>query len=176
MKGHLPLQAVTWLQYAVIAVLTGIFLMPASKADGARYADLVLVKKGERKMYLLSDDKVVREYHIALGDNPRGHKQKEGDERTPEGTYTLDKKKADSAYYKAIRISYPAEQDRIAAQRAGVNPGGQIMIHGQKNGFGWLADKTQRNDWTDGCIAITNSEMDEVWSLVDIGTPIVIRP
>ncbi|MEX2489144.1 MAG: L,D-transpeptidase family protein [Pseudomonadales bacterium] len=176
MNGHFPLQAITWLPCAVVALLAGTFIIPGCKADSALYADLVLVKKAERKMYLLADDKVVREYDIALGDNPQGHKQKEGDERTPEGIYTLDKKKADSAYYKAIRISYPAEQDRIAAQRAGVSPGGQIMIHGQKNGFGWLADKTQRYDWTDGCIAITDPEMDEVWSLVDVGTPIVIQP
>lgn len=146
------------------------------RADGPVRADLVVVEKSERKMYILVEDSVVREYKIALGDNPRGHKQREGDERTPEGVYTLDRKKTDSAYYKAIRISYPSERDRLAAATAGVDPGGQIMIHGQKNGFGWLANKTQRYDWTDGCIAITDPEMDEVWNMVEVGTPIEIRP
>lgn len=150
--------------------------MSVCTADEPVRADLVIVQKSERKMYIVVEDSVVREYKIALGDNPRGHKQREGDERTPEGVYTLDRKKADSAYYKAIRISYPSEQDRLAAEMAGVDPGGQIMIHGQKNGFGWLADKTQRYDWTDGCIAITDTEMDEVWNMVEVGTPIEIRP
>lgn len=157
-------------------MLAGMLAISVCTADEPVRADLIVVEKSERKMYVLVDDSVVREYKIALGDNPRGHKQREGDERTPEGVYTLDRKKADSAYYKAIRISYPSEKDRLAAEMAGVDPGGQIMIHGQKNGLGWLANKTQRYDWTDGCIAITDPEMDEVWNMVEVGTPIEIRP
>lgn len=160
----------------VSILLAGMLTTSLCAADGPVRADRVVVEKSKRKMYILAEDSVIREYKIALGDNPRGHKQREGDEKTPEGVYTLDRKKADSAYYKAIRISYPSERDRAAAEMAGVDPGGQIMIHGQKNGFGWLAEKTQRYDWTDGCIAITDPEMDEVWNLVETGTPIEIRP
>jgi murein L,D-transpeptidase YafK len=133
-------------------------------------ADLVLVKKSERKMYLIKNDKPFREYKVAFGANPEGHKQQEGDERTPEGRYILDYKKSASSFYKAIHISYPNEQDKKRAKEKGVNPGGLIMIHGQKNGF------TQSFNWTDGCIAVKNIEMDEIWTSVNVGTPIIIKP
>ena len=126
-------------------------------------------------MYLIEKGYVVREYKISLGANPKGHKKKEGDERTPEGKYTLDYKKKDSAFYKAIHISYPNARDLENAKRKKVSPGGQIMIHGQKNGyskFGWL---TQKFDWTDGCIAVTNKEMEEIWNLIKVNTPIIIE-
>ena len=139
-------------------------------------AELVLVKKSERKMYLIKNDKPFREYKVAFGANPEGHKQQEGDERTPEGQYILDYKKSDSAFYKAIHISYPNEQDKKRAKEKGVNPGGLIMIHGQKNGFGWFGFITQSFNWTDGCIAVKNIEMDEIWKSVNIGTPIIIEP
>ena len=139
-------------------------------------ADEVLVKKHERKMYLIKSEKPFREYKIALGANPKGHKMKEGDERTPEGTYVLDYKKSDSDFYKAIRISYPNEQDKKKAHESGVNPGGSIMIHGQKNGLSWLSFISQSFDWTDGCIAVKNHEMDEIWEAVSVGTPITIEP
>jgi len=139
-------------------------------------ADLVLVKKSERKMYLIKDDKPFKEYKIALGANPEGHKQQEGDERTPEGKYVLDYKKSDSAFYKSIHISYPNEQDKKRAKEKGVNPGGLIMIHGQKNGYGWLGFITQSFNWTDGCLAVRNYEMDEIWESVNAETPIIIEP
>jgi murein L,D-transpeptidase YafK len=138
--------------------------------------DYVLVKKAEGKMYLLSDQKVLREYQVALGANPKGHKQQEGDQRTPEGKYALDFKKADSSFYRAIHISYPNTADRARARAAKVDPGGQIMIHGQKNGYGKYAQITQLFNWTDGCIAVTNQEMKEIWQMVEAGTPIEIVP
>jgi len=127
-------------------------------------------------MLLLSEKKVVKKYQIALGANPKGHKQQEGDERTPEGKYILDYKKSDSSFYKAIHISYPNKNDREKARKLGVSPGGSIMIHGQKNGLGWLSWISQGFNWTDGCIAVTNKEMDEIWSLVKVGTVIEIQP
>ena len=139
-------------------------------------ADSVLVKKHDRKMYLIKNDKPFKEYKIALGANPKGHKIQEGDERTPEGKYVLDYKKSDSAFYKAIHISYPNVQDKKKAQELDVNPGGAIMIHGQKNGLSWLGFISQAFDWTDGCIAVTNDEMDEIWNSVKIGTSILIEP
>ncbi|TQV78770.1 L,D-transpeptidase family protein [Exilibacterium tricleocarpae] len=138
-------------------------------------ADLVKVDKSERKMYLLSGAKVIKEYHISLGANPAGHKQQEGDEKTPEGSYTLDYKKEDSSFYRAMHISYPNETDKKLAQAKGVSPGGFVMVHGQRNWLGWLAPIAQSFDWTNGCIAITNSEMDEFMSLVKTGTEIQIE-
>jgi murein L,D-transpeptidase YafK len=143
---------------------------------GAEKADLVLVVKSQSKLYLIKNNKILSEYKVAFGANPKGPKEREGDERTPEGRYILDYKKDDSAFYKAIHISYPNENDRKRAKRLGVSPGGLIMIHGQKNGFGWLSWITQHFDWTDGCIAVSNSAMDVIWESVDVGTPIEIKP
>jgi murein L,D-transpeptidase YafK len=139
-------------------------------------ADMVLVTKSESKLYLKKDGKIIKEFHVAFGANPKGHKQQEGDERTPEGKYILDYKKEDSSFYKAIHISYPNESDKKRAKELGVNPGGLIMIHGQKNGLGWLSWITQLFDWTDGCIAVSNNAMDEIWESVKVGTPIEIKP
>jgi murein L,D-transpeptidase YafK len=138
--------------------------------------DYVLVNKSKMKMYLLSKGEKVKEYAIALGANPKGHKQQQGDEKTPEGKYVLDYKKSNSDFYKAIHISYPNKADRARAKKKGVDPGGQIMIHGQKNGLGWLAWLSQHFNWTNGCIAVSNDEMDEIWNLVEVGTPIEIQP
>ena len=147
-------------------------LIPAFGSD----VDYVLVNKSEQKMYLLSEGERVKEYHVVFGGNPQGHKQQEGDQRTPEGKYILDYKKPDSAFHKAIHISYPNEADKARAKEKGVNPGGFIMIHGQKNGLGWLSWLSQSFNWTDGCIAVTNEEMDEIWNLVKVGTLIEIQP
>lgn len=153
-----------------------LFLFIAQNGMAIQKADFVLVDKSESKLYLINDDKIIKEYKIALGGNPAGHKQQEGDERTPEGRYLLDYKNENSKYYKAIHISYPNDDDKRKATTNRVNPGGQIMIHGQRNGFAWLAFITQWFNWTDGCIAVTNSEMHEIWQAVDVGTPIEIQP
>ena len=126
-------------------------------------------------MYLLENDKIIKQYHVAFGAKPKGHKQQEGDEKTPEGTYILDYKKEDSSFYRSMHISYPNEQDKVRAKKLGVSPGGFIMVHGQRNGFGWLAPIAQLFNWTDGCIALTNSEMDEFMELVNVGTKIQIE-
>ncbi len=141
----------------------------------AETADSVLVDKSDEKLYLLQEGAVIASYSVVFGANPDGHKQEEGDERTPEGQYILDYKKSDSSFYKAIHISYPNEADRQTAAENGVDPGGLIMIHGQRNGLGWLSFVTQRFNWTDGCIAVTNREMDEIWDAVPVNTPIEIR-
>jgi murein L,D-transpeptidase YafK len=160
-------------------ILTGIifflFLIP-NWAFGIEKADMVLVNKSEYKLYLIKNGKVLGEYRVAFGANPKGHKQQEGDERTPEGKYVLDYKKKDSAFYRSIHISYPNESDKQRAKEAGVNPGGLIMIHGQKNGLGWLSWITQYFNWTDGCIAVSDAAMNEIWEAVKEGTPIEIKP
>ncbi|WP_444905052.1 murein L,D-transpeptidase family protein [Microbulbifer sp. CnH-101-E] len=137
--------------------------------------DLVKVDKSENKLYLLDGEKVVREYHVAFGKNPKGHKQQEGDEKTPEGRYILDYKKEDSSFYRAMHVSYPNQKDKDVAEELGVSPGGFIMVHGQRNWLGWFSPITQRFNWTNGCIALTNSEMDEFMDLVKVGTPIEIQ-
>jgi murein L,D-transpeptidase YafK len=153
-----------------IVLLTLIIVLPA-------YAgiDLVKVDKSEGKMYLLSGDDIVKEYNVAFGENPEGHKQQEGDEKTPEGEYVLDYKKEDSSFYRAMHISYPNESDIANAKARGVSPGGFIMVHGQRNWLGWLSVITQRYNWTNGCIALTNSEIDEFMELVTVGTKISIE-
>ena len=137
--------------------------------------DLVKVDKSENKMYLLDNGKVVKEYNVAFGKNPKGHKQQEGDEKTPEGTYTLDYKKDDSSFYRSMHISYPQAADKENAKQLGVSPGGFIMVHGQRNWLGFLSPITQLFNWTNGCIALTNSEIDEFLDLVDVGTTIKIE-
>lgn len=139
-------------------------------------ADLVVIKKSESTLYLERNGKPFESFKVAFGRQPKGHKVQEGDERTPEGRYVLDSKDSQSAFYKAIHVSYPNAQDKAAAKARGVEPGGLIMIHGQRNGLGWLAPIAQLFDWTDGCIALSNANMDKVWNAVDVGTPIQIYP
>lgn len=136
----------------------------------------LVVHKDERRLYLMSNDQVVRSYRISLGKTPEGHKLYEGDSRTPEGSYTIDFRNPYSDYYKSIRISYPNAKDRRLAESWGLRPGGNIMIHGLPNDVGDMAFAYQGLDWTDGCIAVTNEAMDEIWQLVDVGTPIRILP
>ncbi|MCF6256286.1 MAG: L,D-transpeptidase family protein [Gammaproteobacteria bacterium] len=163
------------MKYTILILALIISISTLGFAVGGE-VDSVLVDKSEKKIYLLSEGKPLKEYDVVFGENPKGHKQQEGDERTPEGKYILDYRKADSSFYKAIHISYPNEEDKARARKIGVDPGGLIMIHGQKNGFGWLSWLMQWFNWTDGCIAVTNAEMDEIWKLVEVGTPIEIRP
>lgn len=151
-------------------------LLLAVSGPALAQVDLVRVDKSERKLELLENGKVIREYKIALGDNPEGHKQQEGDERTPEGRYTLDYRNPNSHYFKSIHISYPNAADKANAKAKGVNPGGLIMIHGQPNRFPDISPVVQQFDWTDGCIALSNKNMQELWDLVKDGTPIEISP
>ena len=162
----------------ITLILAMIPLAHAAESSPLSYvkADFVIVKKSDQKMLLTHRGRVIREYHIALGKNPVGHKQQEGDFRTPEGIYVLDLKKSDSDFYKAIRISYPNSLDRRNADLMGVDPGGDIMIHGQKNGYEDFSHITQEMNWTDGCIAVKNTEMDEIWEAVEVGTLIRIQP
>ena len=153
-----------------------IVLLLSLNASSSTKADKVIVEKSQAKLLLMYQGKVINEYHVAFGAEPKGHKKQEGDERTPEGEYVLDYKKSNSSFYKAIHISYPNEQDKLNAKKLGVDPGGMIMIHGQKNGFALFSFITQKFNWTNGCIAVTNSEMDEIWEAVGENTPIEIRP
>ena len=138
--------------------------------------DRVLVIKHERTLQLLSHGKVVKKYKVALGTEPVGPKQRQGDHRTPEGNYVLDARNAHSQFYKSIHISYPNPQDKAHAAVAHASPGGDIYLHGLPNGYGAVGAAHRLRDWTDGCIAVTDSEIDEIWDLVKNGTPIEIKP
>jgi murein L,D-transpeptidase YafK len=127
-------------------------------------------------MLLLHGDRVLRDYAISLGRNPAGPKRHYLDGRTPEGRYLIDARVDGSRFHRALHISYPNESDREFARRAGVAPGDGVMIHGLPDGEQWVGETQRRYDWTNGCIAVTDDEMDEIWGLVDDGTPIEIRP
>ena len=124
----------------------------------------------------MSNGRMVETFHIALGRHAEGTKQQEGDGRTPEGRYLLDYRNAASAFHKSIHVACPNRSDQASAKRRGVQPGGMIMLHGQKNGWGLMGAATQRMDWTDGCIALTDQDMDRVWKLINVPTPIQIDP
>lgn len=171
-QGSLPISI---RKYIISAALVFIAL-PSNIAVAENKADLVIVRKSEEKLYLQRNGNTFASFPVAFGGNPKGHKQKEGDERTPEGKYVLDSKNSKSSFYKSIHISYPNARDTTAAKASGVNPGGLIMVHGQKNGFAWLAPVVQWFNWTDGCVAQKNADMDIVWDAVDAGTPIEIYP
>lgn len=147
---------------------------PPAMAPAAQQADAITVHKASRRMVLWRDGAELRRYTISLGANPTGHKQSEGDERTPEGTYVIDWRNARSIAHLSLHISYPNAADTAAAKAAGVSAGGDIMIHGLPNGWGALGALHRLRDWTDGCIGLTNAEMSQVWSLVPNGTPITI--
>jgi murein L,D-transpeptidase YafK len=143
--------------------------------EGTR-ADRVVVRKGARTLELYRGSELLRKYSIALGPNPIGHKLQEGDGRTPEGQYVLDYRNPKSSFHKSLHVSYPAPADSAAARSRGVSPGGLIMIHGVRNGLGFVGRFHRLFDWTDGCIAVTDAEIEEIWRTVPDGTPIVIEP
>jgi murein L,D-transpeptidase YafK len=138
----------------------------------------VHVDKSERLMTVYAGQRVIDRYRIGLGSSPQGHKRQEGDRRTPEGRYTLDFKKADSSYFRAIHVSYPNAADRLAAKQRGVSPGGDIMIHGEANdpSVAKAIRLSPYRDWTYGCIALSNRDMQRLWNLVSVPTPIEIVP
>jgi murein L,D-transpeptidase YafK len=139
-------------------------------------ADKVLIEKKERRLTLLSKGEVIKTYKIALGGNPVGPKERQGDNKTPEGTYLIDSRNSNSGYHLSLHISYPNEKDKMRAKELGVSPGGDIMIHGFKNGLSWVDASYSEVDWTKGCIAVTDEEMEEIYKFVPNGTIVEIRP
>ena len=137
-------------------------------------ADKVIVLKGERKLLLMKGDEVLKTYSVSLGGSPVGPKVRQGDSKTPEGKYVLDRHNALSHYHRSIHISYPNAEDVARARKLGVSPGGDVFVHGQPHDFSGTSQEV--GDWTDGCVAVTNAEMDEIWRAVPDGTPIEIRP
>jgi murein L,D-transpeptidase YafK len=180
-SGSFKGQASAWLALAGVAAA----LLLARYATGAlqaqqptptQKADSILILKKDHVMELLAGGKVIRTYKVSLGRGGLAPKERQGDGRTPEGHYTIDAKNEASNYHKALHVSYPNAADRQRAAKLGVSPGGSIMIHGLPNGRGWIGAAHRLYDWTLGCIAVTDEEIDEVFKLVAVGTPVEIRP
>jgi len=144
--------------------------------DSTQRVDRVIVLKQERILQLMGRGKILKTYKVALGGNPIGPKVQQGDHRTPEGDYVLDHRNVRSQYYKSIHISYPSLADRAQAAKLHVAPGGDIFLHGLPNGYRAIGSAHRLRDWTDGCVAVTDEEIDEIWKLVEDGTPIEIKP
>ncbi len=152
--------------------------LPQSDAGGTSFvmAERIVIEKGKRRLMLLRGSDVIATYPVKLGLNPYGHKQREGDFRTPEGTYYLSRRNPRSEFFLSVEVSYPSAEDRARARAAGVRPGGLIMIHGQPNVPRKSPQYYASNDWTDGCIAVSNSDMVDIWLRTRVGTPIEIKP
>lgn len=145
-------------------------------ASGAIRADSIVVEKRLRRLTLFLDGQPVKRYEVALGRNPLGKKVQIGDFRTPEGVYYIEGRMPQSKFYRALRISYPDQLDRLRAQSLGLTAGGDILIHGLPNGREYIGASHRRTDWTEGCIAVTNQELDEIWDAVPDGAVIHIKP
>ena len=139
-------------------------------------ADRIVLLKSKRQLELYDKGSLLKSYVVSLGRHPVGPKEREGDKRTPEGTYAIESHKPSSSFHRALKVSYPSAADRIAAEKRGVAPGSDIMIHGIRNGLGLIGRLQRRLDWTAGCIAVTNPEIEEIYHAVPDGTPIEIRP
>jgi murein L,D-transpeptidase YafK len=139
-------------------------------------ADKIVIIKSAHSMTLFSGGKVLKTYKVALGSAPVGPKRVEGDHKTPEGDYVIDARNSHSQFHLSLHISYPSAADRERARSVGQSPGGAIMIHGLAKPFAYLGALHRQTDWTDGCIAVTNAEIEEIWKLVPVGTRVEIRP
>jgi len=149
---------------------------PIAPLPDGTVADRVVIRKSERTLDLYRGAELIRTYTVSLGRTPAGPKQRARDGRTPEGTYRLDYRKADSSFHRALHISYPSPADVASATARGVSAGGLVMVHGMKNYLGWIGRAHRAIDWTDGCVAVTDREIEEIWRVVPDGTPIIIQP
>ncbi len=147
-----------------------------SNSATAKHADKIVIEKSKRTLSLMSGSEILKTYKVALGGAPVGAKERQGDHKTPEGLYTVDRKNPNSTYHRALHLSYPDAADRERARKLGVSPGGDVEIHGLGAKFGFVGSAHRLHDWTDGCIAVTNEEIDEIWTLVEVGTPVEIKP
>lgn len=165
--------------FSVLALSTLLSLNGCSRERVSFHPELankVLIVKSAHTLRLMSNDRILRTYKVALGRNPVGPKTRKGDHKTPEGQYVIDEKKANSRFYHALHISYPNDADQKRALALRVDPGSDVEIHGIQNGFGWIGKLHRTIDWTDGCIALTDPEIDEIWDRVAVGTSVEIKP
>lgn len=149
---------------------------PLSPLPGDAKADLLVVAKGEHRLEAYANGRLLRAYPVSLGRDPVGPKERQGDRRTPEGRYLIDSHNPASSFHRALHVSYPSAADVTRARSGGYDPGGEIMVHGIRHGLGWIGRAQRFVDWTVGCIAVTDPEMEELYRIVPDGTPIEIRP
>jgi murein L,D-transpeptidase YafK len=165
--------------FRVVTLLIPFFLLTpsgAAQSSEAKRTDRIVVMKSKRIMTLESDGQVVKTYKVALGSQPIGAKDRQGDHKTPEGEYVVDAKNANSQFFMALHLSYPNATDRVRARKLGVSPGGDVEIHGLGKKYGWIGARHRLSDWTDGCIAVTNEEIEEIFGMVAVGTRVEIQP
>ena len=160
----------------VIHLLTFLIAGLVCAAAKPLQADKIVVVKSTRTMTLLSGNRILKTYKVALGTVPVGPKRIEGDHKTPEGDYVIDSRNSQSHFHLSLHISYPSAADQQRARALGTRPGGAIMIHGLPRSFAYLGALHRQTDWTDGCVAVTNAEIEEIWKLVPVGTKVEIRP
>jgi len=165
----------TWLRFLALMLFSA-WPVTGQTASPPLKADLILVEKAQRTMRLMRGETTLKIYKVALSSQPVGAKEREGDHKVPEGQYTVDAKNAQSQFHLALHISYPNASDRERARKLGVRPGGNIEIHGLGKSYGWVGRMHTQVDWTDGCVAVTNAEIEEIWPLVPVGTRVEIRP
>ena len=172
-----------WLLAALVTVFAGLlavslvfYVAPVAVPSQVPSVDFILVEKHAHQMQMYSQGVFVRSYDIALGRGGSGAKAKSGDNKVPEGLYRIIGRNPLSAFHLSLRIGYPTAQQQKDAERAGVDPGGDVMIHGLRNGLGWLGSWHRMLDWTRGCIAVTDDEIEQIWKTVPNGTLIEIRP
>jgi len=160
---------------AAVAILLP---LPGRSYAGVPYTKVnrILIEKSKRTLELMDGAIVVKTYKIALGGEPKDAKERQGDHKTSEGLYVVDAKKPNSQFHKALHVSYPNTEDRERARKLGADPGGDIEIHGLGSKWGWIGSGHRAMDWTDGCIAVTNKDIDEIYPLIRVGTPVEIRP
>jgi len=168
-------------------LLVALFACAAGQGSGLLAGDLaarpgdagaarIVIDKSAHRLTLWRGGRAFKTYQVALGRGGLAPKSRQGDDLVPEGSYRIDGRNAQSAYHRALHVSYPNAADLARARKLGVRPGGDIMIHGLPNGYGWLGPVHRFRDWTRGCIAVTDDEIEELWRLVPAGTPVEIRP
>jgi len=160
----------------VVASILGWAVASGQTLPATARADHVVVVKKERTLSLMRQGKVLKTYKVALGGDPAGAKTQQGDHKTPEGDYVLDRRNPHSKFHKSIHISYPEAKDLARAREMGVSAGGDVYVHGLPNGYRSVGASHRLTDWTDGCVAVRDEEIDEIWRVVPDGTPIEIRP
>lgn len=179
MKLRSPRLPLSFLTLASILLLdSSVFPQDTSpqSQQPSQIVDRIVVVKSAHTMTLEDNGRVLKTYKVALGGQPAGPKQQQGDHRTPEGEYIVDAKNPHSRFYLALHLSYPNANDRARAQELGVNPGGDVEIHGLGKAYGWVGARHRWVDWTDGCVAVTNEEIAEIFKLVPVGTRVILKP
>ena len=165
-----------WIIGLLPAAILIYYFFPEQKLPAGKNVDKLVVYKNRRQMEAWSGDTLLKTYTISLGRSPKGHKQFEGDFKTPEGIYTINARNPKSGYHKNLGVSYPNDSDRTYAESMGKSPGGDIKIHGLRNGRSYIGKFHRWKDWTAGCIAVTDQEIDELYTSVIKDAVIEIRP